>query len=123
MFIFDVIATTATVVNPQITGAINNLFTVGFEALLLLLTAGLTYGVKLGLGMIKNNIVRAFATRAVAYAENKIVGDEEKRMAVAAKIHEKFPRLSEEELNHYLEEAVINLQRGLYADPVTIVEK
>ncbi len=110
---FNVIVSTAAVVNPQVTQALNSLFSVAFQALLLALVAGLTYGVKMGLNLIKNSLVRNFAQRAVSFAENRIVGDEEKRKAVAAKIHEKFPRLSEDEVNHFLEEAVTNLQAGL----------
>lgn len=110
---FNIIASTSSIISPQITTAVNNLFSVGFESLLLLLAAGLTYGIKLGLSLIHNSLIRAFAQRAVSYAENRIIGSEEKRKLVAAKIHEKFPRLSEDEINHFLEEAVINLQEGI----------
>lgn len=107
---FNIITTTQTIVNPQITESVNNLLSVGFESLVLLATAGLTYGIKMGLGLIKNSLVRSFAQRAVSFAENRMVGDAEKRAVVAARIHEKFPRLSEEEVAHFLEEAVINLK-------------
>lgn len=110
---FDVITSTQEIVNPQVTTAVNNLFSVSFESILLLASAGLTYGIKLGLGLIHNSLVRAFAQRAVSYAENRLIGSEEKRRVVAAKIHAKFPRLSEDEINHFLEEAVTNLQAGI----------
>lgn len=109
---FNIITSTATIVSPQITTALNSFISVGFESLLLLATAGLTYGIKMGLGLIHNSLVRAFAQRAVSYAENRMIGNDEKRKVVAAKIHEKFPRLSEDEINHFLEEAVVNLQAG-----------
>ena len=110
---FNVITSTQTIVNPQITTAVNNLFTVGFEAVTLLMVAGLTYGIKLGLSLIHNSIIRSFAERAVAFAENRIVGDEPKRQAVAEKISKAFPRLSQAEVDHFLEEAVTNLKAGL----------
>lgn len=114
---FEIIASTKTIINPEITDSINRLFSVGFESLVLAATAGLTYGINLGLRMIKNNLVRAFATRAVAYAEQRMLGNDEKRRVVAAKIHEKFPRLGQEEVDHFLEEAVVNLKTATAATP------
>lgn len=113
----EVIQSTATLVNPQITGAVNSLFGVAFETVTLLLVAGLTWGVKLGLSTIKNGILRAFANRAVAYAAQRLttLSDEDKRQVVAQKIHDKFPRLPEDEVEHYLEEAYVNLKAGLAA--------
>lgn len=112
---FDLVTSTATLVNPEVNAAVGGLFTTAFHGLLLVFVAGLTYGVKLGLGSIKNSIVRAFAQRAVAFAENRLTGDEEKRKYVAAQIHAKFPRISEDDANHYLEEAVTKLHTDLTA--------
>jgi len=111
----EVIASTGTIVNPQITTAVNNMFALAFQTGLLALVGGLTWAVTLGLSSIKNSIVRAFAQRAVAYAAQRLssVSDEEKRKVVAEKIHKKFPRLPSEEVEHFLEEAYTNLQAGL----------
>jgi len=111
----DVITSSATIVNPQVNSAVNSFFGLAFETTSLLLVAGLTWGVKLGLSTIKNGIIRAFASRAVAFAAQRLssISDDEKRQVVAAKIHAKFPRLGEDEVNHYLEEAYVNLRAGL----------
>lgn len=110
---YGIILSTATVVNPEVTSTLNNFFTTTFHGLLLLLVAGVVYGVKLGLGQIKNGLIRSFTQRAVAFAQNRLTGRQDKRHYVAAKIHEKFPRIPEEEIDHYLEEAVIKLRQGL----------
>lgn len=113
----NVITSSTTIINPEVTQAVGSLLSLAFQTLLLLLVAGVTWGVKLGLASIKNGIVRAFARRAVAYAAQRLsqVSDEEKRKSVAAKIHAKFPRLSEVEVEHYLEEAYVSLKAGLDA--------
>lgn len=115
MFVFDVITTTATIVNPTVNTAVNNVFATAFETLTLLAVAGLTYGIKLGLSTIKNGLVRSFARRAVAFAAQRLtdLSDDAKRKVVADKIHAKFPRLSSEEVDHYLEEAYVTLKAGL----------
>lgn len=109
----DVFTSSSTIVNPAVTSAVNALFTTAFHGLLLVLVAGLTYGVKLGLGGIKNGIVRAFVQRAVSFAENRLTSNEEKRHYVAEQIHKQFPRISEEDAEQYLEEAVTKLKSGL----------
>lgn len=111
----EVINSSATIVNPQVTNAINSIFSTAFETTLLLAVAGVTWAIKLGISTIKNSLVRSFAMRAVAFAAQRLttLSDEEKRKAVAAKIHAKFPRLSEEEVDHFLEEAYVNLKAGL----------
>ncbi len=116
---FDVITTTSSIVNPQVTSAVNSVFGSLFEMLALLLAAGASYGLKLGISTIKNGLVRSFASRAVAFAGQRLttLSDEDKRKAVAEKIHAKFPRLSTEEVDHYLEEAYVMLKAGLEPTP------
>lgn len=113
----DIVTSTATIVNPAVNTAINGFFTSTFEALALLISGGLAYGIKLGISTIKNSIIRAFATRAVAFAGQRLtsLSDDEKRKVVAQKIHDKFPRLPADEVDHFLEEAYVNLQAGLTA--------
>lgn len=112
---FDIVTTTATIINPQVNSAVNSVFKSLFEALTLATMAGITYGIKLGISTIKNSLIRSFANRAVAFAAQRLssLSDEAKRLSVAEKIHEKFPRLDEEEVDHFLEEAYINLQATL----------
>lgn len=113
----DVVTSTATIVSPQVNQAVNGLFGAAFETLGLLLVSGLVYGVKLGLSQIKNGLIRGVARRAVAFAGQRLsnLSDDEKRKAVADKIHEKFPRLSEDDVQHFLEEAYVELKTGLDA--------
>lgn len=110
---FNVITSTASILSPEVTNGINGLFALGFQTLLLVLVAGLTWALKLGLGTIKNGIVRAFARRAVAYAQQRLMGNEEKRKYVAEQIHKKFPRISQNDAEQFLEEAVVSLKSGL----------
>jgi hypothetical protein len=112
---FDIVTTTATILNPQVNSAVNSIFKSLFEGLTLACVAGITYGIKLGISTIKNSLIRSFANRAVAFAAQRLtnLSDEAKRQAVAAKIHEKFPRLDEEEVNHFLEEAYVSLKASL----------
>ncbi len=111
----DVIRSTATIVNPEVTGAVNQLLVTGIQAALLALVAGLTWGVKLGLNSMKSSWKRTIAERLVKFAFQRIQPNEEKRAYVATKLHEKFPRISQEEIEQLLEEAVVNLKKGLAA--------
>ena len=111
----DVIASTATIVNPEVTGAVNEFLVTGIRAGLLALVAGLTWAVKLGLDSMKSSWKKTIAERLVKFAFQRITPNEEKRAFVADKLHKKFPRLSAEEIEQLLEEAVVNLKTGLNA--------
>lgn len=113
----EVITSTATIVNPELNGAINQLLVTGLHAALLALVGGLTWGVKLGLNSMKSSWKRTIAERLVKFAFQRIEPNEEKRAYVAGKLHEKFPRISKEEVEHLLEEAVVNLKQGISAQP------
>jgi hypothetical protein len=115
----EVITSTATIINPQITGAVNDMLTVGLKAALIGVTALLSWGIKVGVSSIKSSWKRAIAQRLVAYASKKLTDNESKRQYVAHQLHVQFPRISEEEANHLLEEAVVNLQTSLAA-PVIV---
>ena len=60
---------------------------------------------------------QAIAKRLVAYASQKIDANGDKVDFVAQQMHEKFPRMSEEEIQHLLEEAVVNLKAQLANPP------
>jgi hypothetical protein len=111
----EVVNSTATIINPEVTTAVSGLFTLAFQTILLLLVAGITWGVRLGLQTIKNSLIRSFVRRAVAWAQQRLVGNEEKQKWVAAQIHKKFPRLDREDVETFIEEAVLNLKKGLSA--------
>jgi len=110
---FDVLTSTAGVMTPEVNGALNNLLLTGIHAGMLALVAGLTWGVKLGINSMKSGWKRTIAERLVKFAYQRIAPNEEKRKYVAVKLHEKFPRISEEEIEHLLEEAVVNLKTNL----------
>lgn len=109
----DVITSTATIINPEVTGAVNQFLVTGIQAALLALVGGLTWGVKLGLNSMKSGWKRTVAQRLVKFAAQRIVPNEDKRAYVATKLHKQFPRISEEEIEHLLEEAVVNFKNGL----------
>lgn len=109
----DVITSTATIVNPEITGAVNSLLQTGIQAALLALVGAVTWGVKLGINTMKSGWKRTVAERLVKFAAQRFTPNEEKRAYVAAKLHERFPRITQEEIEHLLEEAVVNLKNGL----------
>lgn len=109
----DVLTSTATIVNPEITSAVNDLLVTGIRAGMLALVAALTWGVKLGINSIKSSWKRQLAERLVKFAYQRITPNEEKRKYVAVKLREKIKRLSEEEAEQLVEEAVVNLKKGL----------
>lgn len=109
----DVITSTATIVNPEVTGIVNELFLTAFKAGLLFLVSGATWGIKTWLSSMKSGWKRAISARLVAFAQQRMTTSEEKRQYVAQKIHDKFPRLKQEEVEHLLEEAVANLKAGI----------
>lgn len=111
----DVIASTATIMNPEVNGAVNQLLTTGIQAALLALVAGATWAVKLGVNSMKSGWKRTVAQRLVKFAAQRITPNQDKRAYVAAKLHKQFPRISEEEIEHLLEEAVVNFKKGLEA--------
>lgn len=109
----EVITSTLTIVNPGINSAVNELLTNGLKAVTLLLVTGVTYGINYWIKSLKSSWQKAIAARAVAYAQQKITGNEEKRQVAAAKIHAKIPRISAQDIEDLLEEAVVNLKAGL----------
>ena len=109
----ELLVSTATIVNEGVTHAVNDLLGSALKAVTLLAVSGLTYGIKLWVNSMKSSWKRQLAFRAVAFAQQRITGNEEKRKAAAAKIHQRLPRISEDEINDLLEEAVVTLKAGL----------
>jgi len=113
----DVITSTATIVNPQINGAINAIL----HDLLQLILAGLG---TLALAALQNYRKsqqsfwkKAIAERAVKFVQQRYLENQEKQNQAAKLISEHFPRLSEEEVHHLLEEAVVNMKMQMASPP------
>jgi hypothetical protein len=117
----DVLASSGTVVNSQVTAAIHNTLLDVLGLLLNVLVAGGIWAMKTWLASMKSDWKRALAERLVKYAEQKIGDNEEKRQWVASQISAKFPRISQDEVNHLLEEAVVNLRAQTSAPVVAAV--
>lgn len=61
------------------------------------------------------------ALRIVCYAENKIIGDKEKQAYVARQLSDILgARVSPDEIDHLIEEAVVQLQVLTKAEPAVI---
>ncbi len=105
-----ILASTSTIVNPQLTQSIHDLVSSLAQLAVLAVSTGIGWLIKLAISRLKYDWEKKLATRVVAYAEMKIEGGPEKRAFVAQKLHEKFPRLSAEEIDHMLEEAVLTIK-------------
>lgn len=112
----EIITSTATILNPQVSGAVHDLLLTALQAVTLLAVSGLTYGIKLGINSMNSGWKQKVAGRLVAFAAQRIAPNDEKRAYVAAKLHEQFPRIEEEEIDHLLEQAVVNMKAGLGAE-------
>lgn len=109
----DLFTSTATIVNPQINAGINNLLTSAIQLVLLVFASGATWAIKLLINNLHSGFKEALARRLVAYAEQKLPTNEEKMKYVAEQIHSRFPRIEETEIQHLIEEAVVNLKTQL----------
>lgn len=111
----SIITSTTTILNPAVNSAISNVLSDLLQLALLLLTTGVGWGVKVWLNSMKSSWKQALAFRLVAYAEQKLTGNPEKLKYVAEQLSKKFPRISADEINHLIEEAVVNLKGQLAA--------
>lgn len=105
----DILTSTATVVNPQLTATIHNTLVDLLQLTLLGLSAAASYGVKIWINSMNSSWKKAIALRLVKFAEQRLLGNKEKLDYVAKKLHEHFPRLGEEEISQLIEEAVADL--------------
>lgn len=120
---FEVIASSQQVVNAQVTSSLHEAISSLLDLVVIAVSGGAAWLIKLGISKLRFEWQKGIANRVVSYAEMKLVGSQEKREYAAKRIHEKFPRLSEDEINHLLEEAVLNLQKGLETPKVVIEGK
>jgi hypothetical protein len=109
----NVLLSTATIVNPQITQQIGNVLNDILQLALLCLISGIGWLVKLGISHMGSAWKQAMAKRLVAYASQQIDSNTDKINYVAMQMHEKFPRISQEEIHHLIEEAVVGLKGQL----------
>lgn len=77
----------------------------------------LAYGLWHALGLIKNQQVRGLAQRAVAFAEQRLDTNDAKLGYVRNFLKTQLGnKVSDEELDHFIEEAVLGLKQTLKAD-------
>jgi hypothetical protein len=109
---FNVLASSSTIVNPAVTEGVHNILADVLQFGLLALTTAATWAVKLGINHLNSGWKQAVAYRLVAFAENRIPTDPEKLAYVSKSLSAHFPRLSADEIQHLIEEAVYNLKQG-----------
>ncbi len=109
----NVLTSTATIVNPAVTEGVHNILTDVLQFGLLALTTAATWAVKLGINHLGSSWKQAVAYRLVAFAENRIPTSPEKLAYASKKLSSHFPRLSADEIQHLIEEAVYNLKSGI----------
>lgn len=118
---FDSILSTGAVVSPQVAGSVHTLLTDLLQTVLLLLVSGASWGVKLWINSMHSAWKQALAERFVKYAEQKIADDTEKQKWVADQLSAKLKgKVSSDEINHLIEEAVVNLKAQLNAPAVSL---
>jgi hypothetical protein len=108
-----IITSTTTILNPAVNSAISNVLSDLLQVALLALTTGIGWAVKVWLSSMKSSWKQTIALRLVSYAEQKITGNPEKLKYVAEQLNKHFPRISTDEANHLIEEAVVNLKSQL----------
>lgn len=119
---FDTIASTGTLVNPAINSAFNQLLSDVLQLALLGLTTLAAIGIKKWKDSLNSGWKKALAERGVKYAEQRFLDNTAKRAEVAKLLSSKFPRISAEEIDHLLEEAVWNMKSELTASVAIAME-
>lgn len=109
----DILASTATVLSPEVTSAVHDALSSLLQLVLLLVSTGVAYLVRLLIGQLKSGWKQKLAVRMVRYAEQRCVGNTAKLAYAKSKLKQFFPRLSEEEIDHHIEEAVVLLKSEL----------
>lgn len=105
----NIITSTTTILNPQFNQVVHDTLLNLLQLAALGLSAGVAYGTKLWINSMNSGWKQTLATRLVKFAEQRLIGSPEKLAYVSQKLAEHFPRLSQEEINHLIEEAVNNL--------------
>jgi hypothetical protein len=116
---FDVIKSSATLVNPQFNTAFNQLLTDALQLILIGLASLVSFAVREWMKSQNSGWKKMIAERLVKYAEQKITDNTDKQKWVADKMSEHFPRMKSEEIQHHIEEAVVNLKAQIDAPATT----
>lgn len=107
---YDVISSTATLLNPQFNNAFNTLLHDALQLVLLGLSTLAAAGIAKWKASLNSKWKQAIAERAVKFVEQKFVDNAEKQKQAAEVISSHFPRMSVEEIQHLMEEAVFNMK-------------
>lgn len=108
-----IITSSATIISPAVNSAFNQTLNDLLQLACLLVVSGIGWLVKLGINNLNSSWKKAIALRFVSYAEQKIVGNDEKLAYVSKEMAEHFPRLDAIEIQHHIEEAVVELKSKL----------
>lgn len=107
----NILSGTGVIFTPEITQAVHNVLYDLLQLALLAIAAGVSYAVKLCINHLGDGWKARLASRAVKYAEQKFVTNPERLQEAVSVLKTYLPRLSEDEINHLIEEAVANLQK------------
>jgi len=107
---FDVLASTASILNPQVNEAIHTLLMDTLNLVLLAVVGIAGSAINKWRMSMKSSWKQTVASRLVAYAEQKLQDNAARRQYVAAQLAQIFPRIQPDEIDHLLEEAVLNLK-------------
>lgn len=109
----SVLQSTTTLVSPAFDSAFNQLLTDAIQVALLGLVAIMVYVAKLGISHLKFSLQQKIALKLVRYANQKFLVNEQRLSYVKSKLKKLFPRIDEEELDHAVEAAVVELKSSL----------
>lgn len=95
--------------DPSVHAAIAELIVAALGAVLTAVATLAGMLIKTKLHAADSSWKQKLAYRFVCYAENKVIGDKEKQEYVADQLHTMFPSISVDEVEHLIEEAVVQL--------------
>lgn len=107
---FDIIRSTATILSPEVTTAVHDLLLNVLQLVSLLVVSSIGLLVKKYINSLNSAWKQKLAYRFVAFAEQRLTANDEKLNYAKGKLKEFFPRLSNEEIEHLVEESVSSLR-------------
>lgn len=110
----SVFTSTGTVLNPQVTDALQKTLTDLLQLVLLAVSTGVGLLVKNYLNSSTSGLKKVIATRLVKFAEQRLVGNDQKLTYVTQELKKAFPRIDKDEIHHLVEEAVVNMNSQIY---------
>lgn len=102
-------------ISPEVAKVVHDLSVAALSILVPALTGLIGWAVKLGIDRIKNGLVKSGARRIVRFVAQRMDGqpNDAKLELAAGRLSEKFPYLSKEEVQQFIEEAVVDLKNQL----------